>query len=249
MDSEKFITATFHFYSVTLSPATDERVGNAGDLVIYLLQVSNSGGVMDSFTVTVASSNEWSVVAPSSVEALPPGGVEGILLGVQIPTNAVSGTEDVVTVTVTSRGDPRKSARALLTTTVISGCVPVSQLDFFLVPQEPVVGEKVVFSSVGQGSRPISYTWDFGDETIVSTTNATVTHIYVTSGTYTVFLTATNACAVAPQVVSKTVSVVTPTSEKYEVFLPMVMRVESDAMQKVSLAGLSDNVILTTHRR
>jgi len=123
IDGDKEITATFNFYSVTVSPETDEKPGTAGEPVVYVLEVINTGGVMDTFTVTAASSNAWTVTAPSDVGPLVAAGDELVAVRVQIPPDTLSGTVDVITFTVTSQGDPRKSATALLTTTVTKGYV------------------------------------------------------------------------------------------------------------------------------
>lgn len=131
MDSDKEITATFDFYSVTISSPAYEKPGNAGgDPVVYMLQVINTGSVMDTFTVTAASSNGWTVIAQPTVGPLAAAGAEWVFVGPQIPADTISGTVDVVTFAVTSQGDPRKAATALLTTTVTQGYVPEHK--FFL---------------------------------------------------------------------------------------------------------------------
>lgn len=120
MDDDRAVTATFDFYSVTVSPEVDEKTDDPGEWVYYnTLQVTNTGGVRDAFTVTAVGSRDWSIVAPSSVDPMVPGDSEPILVGVRIPSSDVApGDRDVVTLTLTSRGDPRKSATALLNTTV-----------------------------------------------------------------------------------------------------------------------------------
>ena len=123
IDGDKEITATFNFYSVTVSPETDEKPGTAGEPVVYMLQVINTGGVMDTFTVTAPSSNGWMVIHPSTVGPLAAASADWVVVGPQIPADTISGTVDVITFTLTSQGDPRKSATALLTTTVTQGCV------------------------------------------------------------------------------------------------------------------------------
>lgn len=56
-----------------------------------------------------------------------------------------------------------------------------------------------------------SYTWNFGDGTIITTTSAVPpTHFYTTSGTYTISLTAINSCNMANATISPIVIVAGP---------------------------------------
>jgi hypothetical protein len=126
MDDDKAITATFEFYSVTVAPPTDEKGDNPDSEVYYHLQVTNTGGAVDTFTVTAISGHEWSlnVIPTPTVESVAIGESKEVILFVQIPAKVIFGTVDVVTLTVTSQGDPRKSATALLTTTSTGGTLP-----------------------------------------------------------------------------------------------------------------------------
>jgi hypothetical protein len=210
MDDDKEITATFDFYSVTVYPQVSERVGNADSEVYYRPQVINIGGVKDTYNVMAVSQRGWSVsVIPTpTVDLVSVGGFKDVAVFVQIPPDAISGTSDVVTLTLTSQGDPRKSANALLNTRVAEGCIPASLFDFSFAPQPPVIGDAVTFTQqFGQATTPVTYAWDFGDA--FTGAGPMVTHTYSVSDTYTVFMTATNQCGV--DVVSKTVQVVTPT--------------------------------------
>ncbi len=63
-------------------------------------------------------------------------------------------------------------------------------------PDVPVEGEVVTFTGmVASGTPPITFTWAFGDGMLGE--GITVTHVYTRAGTYTVYLTATNACGVS----------------------------------------------------
>ncbi len=53
-------------------------------------------------------------------------------------------------------------------------------------------GNSVAFTNTSTGNAT-SYTWDFGDSS-ANSTETNPTHVYTTDGTYTVTLTATNAC-------------------------------------------------------
>ncbi|MGD0092297.1 MAG: Ig-like domain repeat protein [Planctomycetota bacterium] len=55
------------------------------------------------------------------------------------------------------------------------------------------VGDPQEFSFVAQGAQPITYTWDFGDGTKVTTSDTTVEHTFTAPGNYTIVATAVDA--------------------------------------------------------
>jgi len=100
-----------------------------------------------------------------------------------------------------------------------SSCDGVTDAGFTWTPDQPLVGEHVVFTGVASGTAPIEFDWDFGDGTMGH--GAVVTHTYAFSDTYTVVLTATNDCDA--QSVEHDVVVLQPLV-KYYVYLPIVIR-------------------------
>ena len=54
-----------------------------------------------------------------------------------------------------------------------------------------IIGETVSFSNASTGSSPLSYEWDFGDDSAASNA-ANPTHVYAEPGTYTVILAVEN---------------------------------------------------------
>ncbi len=78
-------------------------------------------------------------------------------------------------------------------------CTPVFGVDFDHVPPEIVAWEPVTFTAAattGTAELPITYTWDFGDDSEVREGNPIV-HVFpfsTTTQTYTVTLTVANAC-------------------------------------------------------
>jgi PKD repeat protein len=54
-----------------------------------------------------------------------------------------------------------------------------------------MIAATAVFTNLSAGSSPISYKWDFGDGSVLSTA-VYPTHVYVSPGIYTVRLTVTN---------------------------------------------------------
>jgi len=106
------------------------------------------------------------------------------------------------------------------------GCVQVSSADFSYSPHDPLEGDVVTFTGlVAAGTLPIAYTWNFGDgvqvvQSDVMTTTSVVTHTYAEAGSYSVVMTATNACGTA----ASRPKVVAVDSASYDVYLPVVLR-------------------------
>ena len=74
-----------------------------------------------------------------------------------------------------------------------------SELDVFTVingslsGQEPTIGQTVSADYIGCTGSPNSFTWDWGDGTVIpSVGSGAQTHVYNTAGTYTIKVTATN---------------------------------------------------------
>lgn len=75
-------------------------------------------------------------------------------------------------------------------------CTAISDPRLSVSPAFPAVGQMATFSaSVGSGTEPLSYTWNFGDSS--SAIGAVVTHSYTAPGSYLVTLTAENPCGPA----------------------------------------------------
>jgi hypothetical protein len=124
MDGDKEITATFEFYDVAISPLTSQKMDDPGAEVTHKLQVVNTGRVTDTFNVMAVGSSTWSrtIIPPLTVGPLAADGVSQMRVEVQIPPDAAACAMDVTTITLTSQGDPRKSATALLRTVVTGEC-------------------------------------------------------------------------------------------------------------------------------
>jgi hypothetical protein len=75
---------------------------------------------------------------------------------------------------------------------------PVFNSSGIVVSGDPVTGMTLSFSAVASDPNglPLSYNWDFGDGTIVSSgSSASIQHVYSSGGTFTVTLTVTNSFA------------------------------------------------------
>jgi hypothetical protein len=103
-------------------------------------------------------------------------------------------------------------------------CVPPSGAAFTFQPASPVVGGIVTFEgTVGGGTGPFIYQWDWGDGSPPGT-GETVTHTYGAAGSYAVALAVTNACGLDTD--TQIVTVVEGT-EVFFVYLPIVARAYS----------------------
>ncbi len=84
------------------------------------------------------------------------------------------------------------------------GCTPVVTANFSGTPVSGVAPLTVVFTDLSTGS-PTSWSWNFGDGG--TSTSQNPSHVYSAAGTYTVTLTATNACGSDAEVKSSYITV------------------------------------------
>ncbi|MFZ6027010.1 MAG: Kelch repeat-containing protein [Chloroflexota bacterium] len=102
-------------YGVELAPAAAGLDGAAGETVTYTLQLTNTGNVANTFTIT-ETGGTWAVSLPAAPIVLNAGESAEFTVTVAIPADAVAGDEDEVTITVSGAGDA--SASSVLTTRV-----------------------------------------------------------------------------------------------------------------------------------
>ncbi|HOG80254.1 MAG TPA: LysM peptidoglycan-binding domain-containing protein [Anaerolineaceae bacterium] len=104
-------------YGVSLTPAADAQSGDPGTNVSYVLVLTNTGNVSDTYTVSTSGASWTSVAAPSTVGPLAAGAMQNITVTVSIPAGAAGGSTDTVTVTAVSQASGAASDSAALTTT------------------------------------------------------------------------------------------------------------------------------------
>jgi PKD repeat protein len=184
-------------YGVELAPPSAAMTGTPGALMVYALVLTNTGNVADSFDVGVAVAGEqWATaVVPTRTATLAPSGTTPVTVSVQISATATAGQQSVATVTASSIISPAAADSSVLTTTATTVCTPPTITG--LISNSPVdQGQTMYFTATVTGDTPITYTWDFGDVTpAVSGVGLNSTsHVYVSSGVYTVTLTVTNSC-------------------------------------------------------
>ena len=103
-------------YGVAIIPAAATQHGMPGQELSTVFYVTNTGTTTDSFTVTLTGEH-WQTAVKSNVGPLSSGAMALLPVTVTIPTDMLCGASDRVTVTVTSVGDPTRSAQATLQTT------------------------------------------------------------------------------------------------------------------------------------
>jgi PKD repeat protein len=105
---------------------------------------------------------------------------------------------------------------------VVEVCTPVTGTDFTWEPTSPTAGSLVTFSaSIDGGTLPIDYDWDFGDGS--SGSGESPVHIFTSSGSYTVTLTASNCGGASTDTQSYLVTV-SPQVTSFTLFLPLILK-------------------------
>ncbi|HET89459.1 MAG TPA: PKD domain-containing protein, partial [Chloroflexi bacterium] len=179
---------------VMLDAVTTSGSALAGQTVTYTIWVTNTGDYSDTFALDV-SGDVWTTTVVTEVGPVAAGHAVEVGVLVEIPADAAIGAADTVTLTATSLADAGASDSLLLTTTVLE-CVAVAGVEFTYTPAQPFAGQTVTFTgtaAAGTARLPVTYTWDFGDDSPVQVGNP-VTYAFTAARTYTVSLTIANAC-------------------------------------------------------
>lgn len=105
-------------YGVAVTAEDDALSGNAGTTVIYMLTITNTGNVTDTFDVAV-SGETWTTTPMDTSITLGAGASGTVMVHVDIPASAANDDTDAATVTVTSQSDATATAAVTLTTTAV----------------------------------------------------------------------------------------------------------------------------------
>lgn len=176
-------------YGLALTPDADALTALPGGTVTYTLQVTNTGNVGDTYTVTVGAN--WTTDAPLAIGPLDPGAAETFDVAVTIPGDASPGDMDIANVNLTSHGDPLQTASAALTTTVL-----------------PTFGVSLTPSSSGMGyvGEPVAYTLQLNNLGTITDTFS----LAATGNVWDVTLPFTETTLAPGEVLSLTVSISIP---------------------------------------
>jgi subtilisin family serine protease len=103
-------------YGLDMAPDSAAASGAPGETVMYTLVLTNTGNVIDTYTIS-ATGHSWDIDQPGTVPPLNPGESAEITISVMIPPNAAHNATDTATITVTSDGDPSVTMSMTITTT------------------------------------------------------------------------------------------------------------------------------------
>ncbi len=203
---------------IAVDPLALSAILNPGDAVTRTLTVGNAVAATADLTWNLAENpaQSWLSENPTGGAITPAGSTP-----VDVVFDAAGVLDGVYTTTlqVTSDDPDESTVDVSVVLTVTSACIPVDGADFGYAPPAPVVSETITFTgSVMQGTLPITYTWDFDDTGNGS--GQIVAYTYAISDTYSVVMTATNACP-SQDVAIHDVAVVELSSV---IYLPLVVR-------------------------
>jgi carboxypeptidase T len=102
---------------VLLEAETIAQTVRAGTSVTYTLTITNAGRVTDTFSLTLEG-NRWAAAIPAAVGPLGAGAGVAFGVTVDVPSDALAGEQDRLTVTATSTSDTDRSASIVLETSV-----------------------------------------------------------------------------------------------------------------------------------
>jgi subtilisin family serine protease len=154
------------FYAVEFTPATQDGYGDPGQVVDYILTLSNQGNLADTYDLSYPE-GPWAVDLEVSSVALEPYSSQEFRVSVTVPQDALPDAMETVTVTATSQANPMMTAEAEINT------YANSVFDFDLLPASAadhgtpgeVVTYTLTLTNVGNNEDTVSLTtadelWD-----------------------------------------------------------------------------------------
>ena len=177
-------------YRLTVTPVTASGVAYPGAEANYTLYLTNTGNMAATWTPVVVEGSWPVTLTPAGPYNLQPGASQTVQVAVRVPLSALVGAQELTRLRLE---EAHVSPVITLTTTAL--CRPLSALDVNWTPASLRVGQVMTFSASVTGSRPVTYTWAFGDGT--GAQGEVVTHSYGFPGLgtgFTLQLTATNPC-------------------------------------------------------
>jgi uncharacterized repeat protein (TIGR01451 family) len=219
------VTPTASANSGSIFSGWSGNCSGAGACVVTMItnrSVTVNFGLNTAISYTLAITT----AGAGSGNVTPPAGVYSYVNGTVVTLTAAANSGSVFTgwggsltgaanpVTLTVNGDK------VVTVTFALGCVSVSGVGFSYLPTIPVVGKVITFNGVVvTGTLPVTYSWNYGDSSPLGS-GSPITHIFpitITTRSYTVTLTAANACSSQPGAALLTV-------RPYQLYLPVIMK-------------------------
>lgn len=104
--------------SELLTPPVNRRSTLPGTTLVYTHTLKNILGESDTFRITYIAPFGWETTVEPSTVTLAAGATQAVNVAIRVPSNVLSGTLDITTLTVTSLTDPSVTASAEERTTV-----------------------------------------------------------------------------------------------------------------------------------
>ncbi|MBE0411550.1 MAG: polysaccharide biosynthesis protein [Anaerolineales bacterium] len=114
--SASLTTTANAVYALMLEPDGAALSGDPGEMVEYILTLTNTGNAVDTFLVE-AGESEWEVNLVETEFELQPDESAEVIVQIEVPMDALAGDQDTVVITATSSGDADATASSTLTTT------------------------------------------------------------------------------------------------------------------------------------
>ena len=134
--------------SETISPQV--ITSTPGTYHTFTVTVTNLGNLPDNFSLAAIDTENWQPTVPSTLGPIAAGGSDNATLSVTIPSGAVGGTIDSITVTATSQSDNTAgdSASCIIQVTVMTGAATIHLENLYKVGLEKdlqlLAGRKLV---------------------------------------------------------------------------------------------------------
>lgn len=116
-DTVALTTTVNTVYDVLLVADTDAISDEPGNVVTYTVDITNSGNVTSTFTLSAVDDNGWTSQVSASSISLDAGESGTVLVLVLVPTDAADGAINVTTLTAVSDDDSSATDSVALTTT------------------------------------------------------------------------------------------------------------------------------------
>ena len=104
-------------FGLDVTPVGIVKIGNPGDVVTYVVELTNLGNITDTFTLELETS-EWILTMPEPIENLAPGESRSVEIEIIIPLDQKDGDSHDAILTISSQGAAQAQRQMQLTVTL-----------------------------------------------------------------------------------------------------------------------------------